>query len=220
MSKDQAFKKFTTSRNFFSQASVRSEVVNCSLEVCSWMLNNKCSTDRQGNSKSNHQWLPLQGFDLTNDETRLDLRRAGMRKKLFSHGLRRMLNLLISKDLVVQGEDLYEEIANVTGFRTMALHEELVGYKLSPIANGSYVALKDLSDRFDMPEDQGTTRLRDRIVVPMSDFGLLDVETDDRDRYYIRSGFVAETFHKNIFSPLRAKYEPLLEGETVQQAEK
>jgi len=144
----------------------------------------KHSTNKKGDEDSKPWWPKV---PITDDDDRIDVRRSLQRMLIFGNGLRRLLNRMTNSELL--GDGAYELIDEVTSFRCMAFHDELVGYTLSDDPYRT-VSLKELRDRFGFSEGYNPTRLRDSVVVRMATFGLWKVKIDRENRFAIRLGRV------------------------------
>lgn len=199
--------------DWYKKRDVQDELERIARDVHDWLIRNKEAADRDGDSKSRSgPWLPVSGWDYTDDPTRLDLRRAGVRNRLYEHGLRRFLNRMVASELL--SEDAYKCFDVVAAFEMKALHEELVGYRLSsiPAVQAKTVNLVDLRDRFNMSANTNTTKIRNGRLVVMTGFGLWSVRIDNDGNYAIRAGEVAMIFHRKVFAPVLRYFEPSLNG--------
>lgn len=198
---------------WYNRPEVQADLNRIAKDVRDWLITNKESADRDGDGKSRDgSWLPISGWDHTNDTTRLDLRKAGVRNRLYEHGLRRYLNRMVNADLL--SEEAYNCFNVAATFEMKALHEELVGYRLStiPKVQSKTVNLVDLRDRFNMSANTNTTKIRNGRLVVMAGFGLWSARIDNDGNYAIRAGEVAMTFHTKVFAPVLIHFEPFLNG--------
>jgi len=186
-------------------------IVEVAHEVRNWLIKNRQHSDEKG-SISTGPWFPLQGLDYTEDEARLDLRRSGLRQKLFGHGLRYMIVKLIEEQMLP--DNATNQIKMATSFQMMALHEQMMGFTLSPnpAVNGKTVNLVELRDIFDMSPDTNTSKIRNGRLIVMSSLGLWRGRVDDEGRYAIKIGLVARTFHEEVFLPVLRHFEGLISG--------
>jgi hypothetical protein len=173
-----------------------------------WLIENKQKTDSRGNAISGGPWFALAAVDFTDDPDRLDLRRATLRKVGWGHGLRRLLNMMGEAPLL--SDDSYDFISTATDYPAMAFHEDLMGYRLSPLARDTTVSLVEAKKRYGLSEGTSGTKIRDNLLMRMAAFGLWKVEPGKP--YEIGIGPVAEIFHMDVFSPVRKKFEPLIGG--------
>lgn len=200
-------------KGWYKRPEVQAELEQIAEDVREWLIKNKEAADRDGDGKSRDgSWLPMAGWDHAEDTTRLDLRRAGVRNRLYEHGLRRYLNRMVDADLL--SSEAYSCFDVAATFEMKALHEELVGYRLStiPKVQSKTVNLVDLRDRFRMSANTNTTKIRNGRLVVMAGFGLWSVRIDDDGNYAIRAGEVAMTFHTKVFAPVLLHFEPFLNG--------
>jgi hypothetical protein len=198
---------------WYKRPEVQANLDRIAKDVREWLIKNKEAADRDGDGKSRDgSWLPISGWEHTEDTTRLDLRRAGIRNRLYEHGLRRYLNRMVNADLL--SSEAYKCFDVAATFAMKALHEELVGYRLStiPKVKSHSVNLVDLRDRFNMSANTNTTKIRNGRLVVMAGFGLWSVRIDDDGNYAIRAGEVAMTFHTKVFAPVLIHFEPFLNG--------
>jgi hypothetical protein len=192
------------------------------LEVKDWLLKNKAKADDLGNEQtSKGPWLVDPG-EYTEDPDQIDLRLAGYRQIAWGTGLSRLLNLMITRPLLPEGvipqifatsEDAYRAIKGVTCYRSMAVHEELMGYKLSQKLQRETINLKDMAERFDFSPTTNPTKIRGGRLPRMTSFGLLHVKRDEQGHCAISIGAVGELFHREVFSPVLHKFiKPRLYG--------
>lgn len=203
---------------WYNRPEVQAELQRIAKDVREWLINNKEAADRDGDGKGRDgPWLPMSGWDYTEDSTRLDLRRAGVRNRLFEHGLRRYLNRMVEADLLSYEAFSCFDVA-VT-FEMKALHEELVGYRLStvPKVQSHTVNLVDLRDRFNMSANTNTTKIRNGRLVVMASFGLWSVRIDREGLYAIRAGDVAMIFQNMVFAPVLMHFEAFLNGNLCEE---
>lgn len=204
--------------DWYRRSEVRAELGRIGGDVREWLERNKESADRYGDGRiRDGSWLPISGWDHTEDDIRLDLRLAGTRNRLFEHGLRRYLNRMVYAGLL-SGE-AHERFDVAVTFEMKALHEELIGYRLStiPRVQSKTVSLTDLRDRFNMSANTNMTKIRDGRLVVMAAFGLWSVRIDRYGHYAIRAGEVAVTFHRAVFAPVLAHFKPLLNGKPSEE---
>jgi hypothetical protein len=183
-------------------------------EVKRWLEQNKQKTNKRGEPQSGEPWIGIDQFDLTSDLDRLDLRRSALRDLIWGNGMRRLLNMMIESGLFK--EEPYDLIEDATDFAPKALHEDLLGYKLSPTRVNKALSVRELMDRYGFSEGTNSTKMRNTLV-RMAAFGLWKVEVDDKDHFAIRLGPVAEMFHKQVFSPVRKAFEPRINGKEGRQ---
>ncbi|MEP2761948.1 MAG: hypothetical protein ABJV68_31965 [Paracoccaceae bacterium] len=199
--------------DWYKRPEVRADLERIAKDVYDWLIENKEAADRDGDGKSRDgSWLPMSGWDYTEDPARLDLRRAGVRNRLYEHGLRRYLNRMVSSDLL--SGDAYVRFDVAATFEMKALHEELIGYRLSsiPKIQSNTVNLVDLRKRFNMSANTNTTKIRNGRLVVMAGFGLWSVRIDNDGNYAIRAGEVAMIFHTKVFAPVLLHFEQFLNG--------
>lgn len=203
MSIKEARAQTANAAEFYARPEIVEELEEVAAEVRAFLMANRKRTDPRGNlTGEGGPWMPQ--LPPTDDEDRLDVRWSQFRQSLYGNGMRRMLNVMIDRQILA--EKAYEDIGRFTDFACMGLHEELVGAALAK--NGNTINLESLKARFELAEGNNTTTLRDRTVVPMATAGLLKVYIDEGNRYAISIGQVAMTFHNHVFSPVRKVFRP------------
>jgi uncharacterized protein Yka (UPF0111/DUF47 family) len=119
-----------------------------------------------------------------------------------------MISDLISKG-VLDSDEKYL-ISTAMGYVPMALHHELIGYrmrkeilKIHENPDDDAVGLNDVAERFDYTN---ATNVRDQFVDLMATFGLWAVKIPHD--YEIRVGPVAYAFHTHALVPILDEFEP------------
>jgi len=210
--RDEFDEKIAAANSKFAEADNCEAILAAARQVRAWLMKNTQITGHHGNPISNQGgWWPV-GIDHTDDEARLDLRQSSLRKRLFGHGLRRLLCLLIEDELLP--ETYYDTMRKHTDFARMALWEELVGYTLSPKNAGKTLSLGDMVDRFELAPGSNASKQRDPTLLPLAELGLVAVRFVNGDQFAISLGVVGEIFHREVFTPVRAAFEPKIKGKT------
>jgi hypothetical protein len=193
---------------WYSRPDVVDQIKGLAADVNRWMMPNKQRTDKRGDEKSGDPWWPE--LKPTSDPDEIDLQISAMRQLVWGTGKRRLLNRMIDKSLL--GDDAYQFIDDATSFASMAVYEELMGYRLW--RSNQTISLRDLRDRFELAEGTSPTKLRrNGRVARMAAFGMWMVKIDAERHFAISIGPVACIFHREVFSPVRSKFEARIRGE-------
>lgn len=211
-----ALRVLTDAGAWYGDGAVTKQLEEITVELREWLIQGRESTNQFGDvSRRDGPWFP-KNLDATDDFARIDLRRSGLRKRLFEHGLRRMFNRMLDRDLLApEAADLFRM---ATSFEMMALHEEMIGYKLSACLNTKIktLTLNDIKKRFGLSDGTAPEKIRNRRLVIMSGLGVWDAKVSDGGEYQISSGAVAIIFHNKVFVPILQHFEQLLNGHQKQ----
>jgi hypothetical protein len=128
--------------------------------------------------------------------------------RAYGNGLKWMISELISNDVLASDEKYL--ISTAVGYVPMAMHHELIGYrmrkeilKVHENPDDDAVGLNDVAERFDYTN---ATNVRDQFVDLMATFGLWAVKISQD--YEIRVGPVAYAFHIHALVPILDELEP------------
>ncbi|ANP89279.1 hypothetical protein [Rhizobium leguminosarum] len=177
----------------------RKDVQSASRTTLTWLKTNKEFYQADGSLSTEPWWEKVSD---TEDPILTDLRDFFFRCHLFDNGIRHMVNLLKSKDVLRVDGGIKREIKFAVDYRTMGLHHELMGYVASN--KGTSIKLTDLVKRYDV---SNKAYLRDRRVIPMSQLGMWKCRATEAG-YQISIGILAEEFHRNAFHPIKAAFDP------------
>jgi hypothetical protein len=205
LSAEEAREGFIAAKKWWEDEANLEKVRLLAHDVRRWLRVNKQRTDKKGDEKSEPWWEELPA---TENPERYDLRHSLLRQLVFGTGLRRLLNRMVNEQLLSDGA--YNFIDEATNFAPMALHEELMAYRLSE-KPGTTLTLEDVKDRFGLSEGTNSTKKRP-FTLRMATFGLWTVIMDKENHYAISLGPVAEIFHREVFTPVRVEFEERIRG--------
>lgn len=190
----------------FSDRNVLTAIDKRAKETLVWLRKNNEQCNRDKNRFK--PWWPSPAK--SNDELIRRNRKFQLLCKAYGNGLQWMVTGLISEG-VLDSDEKYV-IAKAVGYVPMALHHELIGYRLRKDVlkihenpDDDAVGLNDAAERFDY---DNATNMRDQFVDLMATFGLWSVKID-RD-YAIRIGPVAYAFHMYALAPILDEFEPTI----------
>jgi hypothetical protein len=188
----------------YADPAVKDSIDKAAKETFAWLKKNTQQCNQDPN-RFKPWWPSLATSD--NDLIRRN-RKFQLLCRAYGNGLQWMISDLISKG-VLDSDEKYL-ISTAMGYVPMALHHELIGYrmrkeilKIHENPDDDAVGLNDVAERFDYTN---ATNVRDQFVDLMATFGLWAVKIPHD--YEIRVGPVAYAFHTHALVPILDEFEP------------
>lgn len=213
-------------KKWFARTETQEKIVACAIPTRQFLEAYNCTPNQHGGPGDPVPWVRMEGVPLnelqeTNDEIRIDLRLSGLRLKTFAEGACRFIGILNEANALPENAYSYADAS--TNLAEWFLHESLMRAYLKSKALGedpskaSSYKLDDLLPTYLYSAAPRRDALRAKIVQMVS-VGLwhADPPQEGAREWKIRAGFVATTFHTDVFTPVVEYFRPQLRGRGAQ----
>jgi hypothetical protein len=191
----------------FADPAVKASIDTVAKETFLWLKKNKEQCNQDPN-RFKPWWPSLAPLAPSDAELIRRNRKFQLLCRAYGNGLQWNISELISRG-VLDSDEKYL-MSTAVGYVPMALHHELIGYrmrkeilKIHENPDDDAVGLNDVAERFDYTN---ATNVRDQFVDLMATFGLWAVKIPND--YEIRVGPVAYAFHMHALVPILDEFEP------------